>query len=265
MSNTDTQTHVASPHLVAPREADVVYGEEITFQWQPVDGAEKYALEVATDAKFKNVVLEEDLGEQTAVTVGGYFPTDGTTFFWRVVTFDGDSWSRGERIESFIAASEEDARRALGSPNEEMGPVTELVRAATADVSAKMLEPEGRFEKEKEMGVAYEGIAAGQIMSIALSILLVIGIAVVTLFNWYNTTSAEQRDAVVNSDQYTELRETEAAARNQLESSGVVNEQEGVYRIPIDEAMEIIATESYTERERIRQAQSPAEEGGAQE
>lgn len=264
MENTDTNKRLQSPALVAPREADVVYGENITFQWDAVDDASSYVLEVATDAKFANIVLQEDVGAQTAVTVGGYFPTDNQSFFWRVIARDGDAASVGQRIESFVAASEEDARRALGRPEEDMGPVTELVRAAQADVSAKMLEPEGRFEQEKEMGVAYEGIAAGQIMSIAVSILLVIGIAVVILINWYNTTTGAQRESVSEAGAYIQLQEVEAEADRQLNNPGIVNEQEGVYRITIDDAMEQIANREYQAAQQER-GQSPVETGGAQE
>jgi len=264
MDKTDTNTRLQSPDLVAPREAEVVFGREVTFHWDAVDGADAYTLQVASDAKFSDVVLQEDVGDQTAVTVGEYFPTDNSTFFWRVIARGPDAESRGERIESFIAASEEDASRALSSPDEEMGPVTELVRAAKADVSAKMLEPESRFEREKEMGVAYEGVAAGQIMSIAVSILLVIGIAVIILFNWYNTTTAGQRDAVSQAGEYTQLREVEAQAEEQLSQTGVVDEQQGVYRIPIDEAMDIIATEQYRAQQAEERGRSPVVTGGAQ-
>lgn len=264
MDNTDTNTRLQSPALVAPREADVVYGREVTFQWGEVDDADAYTLEVASDAKFSNVVMREDVGAETAVTVGEYFPTDNSTFFWRVIARSDDGESRGERVESFIAATEEDAARSLSTPNEDMGPVTELVRAASADVSAKMLEPEGRFEREKEIGVAYEGVAAGQIMSIALSILLVIGIAVIILFNWYNTTTAGQRDVLSQAGEYEQLREVEAQAEDALNQSGVVSDQDGVYRIPIDDAMDIIANQEYQSQQAERRGQSPTVTGGAQ-
>ena len=255
MEETNTPTRIDTPRLVAPREASVVNGNAVTFVWEPVEDAEEYILQVASDAKFNTLVIDENVEQQTAVTVGGYFPTDEQTFFWRVLAVSGDIVSPGERVESFIAADEAEAEKHLATPqaDETMGPVTELVRAASADVSAKMLEPTDRFEEEKEIGVAYEGIAAGQILSIALSILVVVGIAVVVLFNWFNTTSAATQDATVNADQYTNLRETEAEAERQLGQYEVLNEQEGVYRIPIDRAMDQIATQSYREQKLDRE------------
>ena len=255
MEETNTPTRIDTPRLVAPREASVVDGNAVTFVWEPVEDAEEYILQVASDAKFNTLVIDENVEQQTAVTVGGYFPTDEQTFFWRVLAVSGDIVSPGERVESFIATDEAEAEKHLATPqaDETMGPVTELVRAASADVSAKMLEPTDRFEEEKEIGVAYEGIAAGQILSIALSILVVVGIAVVVLFNWFNTTSAATQDATVNADQYTNLRETEAEAERQLGQYEVLNEQEGVYRIPIDRAMDQIATQSYREQQLDRE------------
>ncbi|PEN14360.1 hypothetical protein CRI94_04820 [Longibacter salinarum] len=264
MDTTDSNTRLESPALVSPRGAEVVYGREVTFQWDDVDGADAYTLQVSSDAKFNNVVLREDVGKQTAVTVGDYFPTDNSTYFWRVIARGNGGETPGERIESFIAATEQDANRVISSPAEEMGPATQLVRAAKQDVSSEMLEPESRFEKEKEMGVAYEGVATGQIMSIALSILVAIGIAVIVLFNWYNTTTAVQREASSQAGEYTQLREIEAQADEQLSQSGVVDEQAGVYRIPIEEAMDIIATEQFRAQQAERVGESPAVTGGAQ-
>lgn len=241
-----------SPVLESPREAAVVNGQEVTFSWRAVDDASAYVLQVARTAKFDDLLFEEDLGEQTAATVAGLFPTDGQTFFWRVLARDGDgATSRGGRVESFIAVTAEKAEKHLAAPQvqEDMGPVTELVRAAGEDISTQMLESgSNRFEREKEMGVAYEGIAAGQILAIAMSILLVIAIAVVIVFNWASTWADATREASIDPSNYTTLQETEIDAARQLNQYEIVNEQEGIYRIPIDRAMEIIATEEYRQQ-----------------
>jgi len=87
---------------------------------------------------------------------------------------------------------------------------------------------------------------------------------VIILFNWYNTTTAGQRDAVSQAGEYTQLREVEAQAEEQLSQTGVVDEQQGVYRIPIDEAMDIIATEQYRAQQAEERGRSPVVTGGAQ-
>lgn len=246
--DTDTPTSApSSPSLVAPREAAVVNGEEVTFVWRPVDAADAYVIQVARTAKFDDVVLERDLGDKTAVTVADLFPTDNQTFFWRVIAVNDAGNSGGGSIESFIAATTDAAEKHLAGPQaeEDMGPVTELVRAAGQDISAQMLDTESRFEQEKERGVAYEGIAAGQILAIAISILVVVGVAVVIVFALTGQRASVAEDQVVSSDTYTELQEEQIEAARELQQYEVINEDEGVYRIPIDRAMDIIATEEY--------------------
>lgn len=251
-SPTEVSDAPTSPALVAPREAEVVNGEEVTFEWRPADEADAYLLQVASTAKFDDVLLERNLGEQTAATIADYFPTDGQTLFWRVLARSGDgAWSRGDRIESFIATTAETASKHRAGPHadEDMGPVTELVRAAGDDISNKMFESDDRFEREKEIGVAYEGIAAGQIMAIATSILLVIAVAIVIVINWAATWTDTTRQSAIDPSNYTTLQEAEIDAANQLQQYDVVNEEEGIYRIPIDQAMDIIATDGYQQNQ----------------
>ena len=258
MENTDTDTITgipSSPELVAPREAAVVNGNEITFVWRSVDGADSYVLQVARTAKFDDVVFEKDLGDKTAVTVADLFPTDNQTFFWRVIALNDAGNSGGGAVESFIATTAETAEKHLAGPRaeEDMGPVTELVRAAGQDVSAQMLESESRFEKEKEIGVAYEGIAAGQIMAITLSILIVVGVAVTVVFALTGQRASMAEDQAVNPSTYTELQEEEIESARQLQQYEIINQEDGVYRIPIDRAMDIIATEEYQRQQNGRQ------------
>jgi hypothetical protein len=237
----------AAPALLSPREAAVVDGNEVTFSWRGVDGADEYILQVGTTASFDRVVFERNLGDETGATIADFFPTDEQTFFWRVLARNDAGIGGEQRVESFVAAAPEAADQQLGVPEgeEEMGPVTELVRAARQEISATMLDTKDRFEREKEQGVAYEGIATGQIMSIAVSILLVIAVAVVIVFNWTLTRAADTAQATVDPDNYTQLREARLEATQRLEGYDVVDEEEGVYRIPIDRAMDIVANEEY--------------------
>jgi hypothetical protein len=243
--------------LLQPLEADVVDGSEVTFEWEPVEGASAYVLQVATAASFDDVVLEETFENATAATIADFFPSDQRTFFWRVLaTNDSGGTSPGQNVESFIAASEEDARRhgALPGSDEEMGPVTELVRSAKDDVARRVFSEADRFEREKEVGVAYEGVAAGQIAAIMFSIVLVIAVAATVVFFWVGMAAQETTQGSVDAENYTTLRQARLDAAEQLEQYRVIDEEEGIYQIPIDRAMDIIANEEY-------QSQSPEGEG----
>mgnify|MGYP006271512679 CR=1 FL=1 len=240
----ELSSDLRSPTLRAPREADVVNGADVQFAWEPVDEAERYILQVAESARFDTIVLEEDVEDHTAVNVADFFPTDEQTFFWRVLSVSGDQVSKTERVESFVAADAEAAEAYSGLPEkeEDLGPAFELVHSATEDVPAKLVSPEAQFEREKEVGVAEEGIATGQIAGIAVSILVVISVAVVVLFAWTNVTRQEIRNTAVSSQEAV-AAETNAEGRRQISEYEAVDGESGTYRVPIDRAIDLVVND----------------------
>jgi hypothetical protein len=240
----ESSSDLRSPTLLTPREADVVDGAEVQFAWEPVDAAERYILQVAESARFDTIVLEEDVDIHTSVRIADFFPTDEQTFFWRVLSVSGERVSKTQRVESFIVADGEAAEAYGGLPeqDEDLGPAFELVRAAKDDVPARMVSPEARFEREKEVGVAEEGIATGQIAGIAISIIVVISVAVVVLFAWTNVTQQQVRDRAVSAQEPV-AAETNAEGRRQISEYEAVDPESGTYRIPIDRAIDLVVEE----------------------
>jgi hypothetical protein len=239
---------LAAPSLAAPTDAVSVDGSEVTFVWNPVEGAEAYHLQVAPTAQFTDPVLETDVGGKAAVTVGNQFPTDGRTFFWRVVAESEAGDTQTSPVESFLATAEAEADAEAPSPDDEE-PVTDLARAARREATVDTFDFEDQIEKEKERGVAYEGVAASQIMAISASIIFVVLVAVAILFGWFDQVSQSQQTAAAKQQKYQQIRQAELEAKQQLQRYGVVDQEEGAYRIPIDRAMDIIATEKYRERQ----------------
>ncbi len=237
-----------SPSLLTPVDAVSVDGSEVTFVWSSLEEAEAYRLQVAETARFDSLVVDAEVGSETAVTVGNQLPTDGQTFFWRVVVETKGEWNRTSPVEAFVATTEADAEH--GSPEtlaEE--PVTELARAARQEATVETFDFEDQIEKEKERGVAYEGVAASQIMGISASIIVVVLVAVAILFGWFEQVSQNKERAVGERQQYRNLRQAEMEATQRLQQYGVVDEEAGIYRIPIDRAMDLIATEEYQQRQ----------------
>ena len=248
----------AAPALVGPLDATVVDGREVTLAWKPSREADRYRLQIAETARFEELILDEEVGDETAVTVGNQLPTDGETFFWRVVAGSYAGWGEPSEVESFIAGTEEESEQDL-LQTDEAGPVTGLARAAKREITRRVFAFEDQFEEEKERGVAYEGIAASQIMAIAVSILVVILVAVVVLFGWYGQVTQETQAQADSAQNYEMLQQAEMEAQQELQQYRVVDEEEGVYQIPIDRAMDVIATEEY------QRTQGGAEpEGGGQ-
>ncbi|MFO8233732.1 MAG: hypothetical protein R6U20_13865 [Longimonas sp.] len=238
---TASSSDLRSPTIVTPREADVVDGTDVRFEWEPVEGADHYILQVAESARFDTIVLEENVGSHTSVGIADFFPTDERTFFWRVLSGAGDTVSESGRVESFVAADAEAAEAYGGLPEQEedMGPAFELVRSSKEEVPARVITPDARLEREKEIGVAEEGIATGQIAGIAFSIIVVIAVAVVVLFAWTNVERQQAR-STATSAQESAAQETNDDGRRQISEYAVVDEEDGTYRIPIDRAIDLV-------------------------
>jgi hypothetical protein len=253
----------APPTPVGPVDATVVDGQEVTFAWKPSDEADRYRLQIAETTRFEELVLDEEVGNETAVTVGNQLPTDGQTFFWRVIPGSLEEWGTPSVVESFIVGTEEASEQDLTAP-EGTGPITGLARAAKREVTRRVPSFEDRFEEEREQGVAYEGIAANQIMAIAVSILVVILIAVAVLFGWYGQVTQETRAAAASEQNYEMLQQSEMEARQELTQYGVENKEKNVYQIPIDRAMDVIATEEYQRGRAAPDAQSAQTREGSE-
>lgn len=244
-----TQPSSGAPVLIAPREAAVVDGKNVRFEWDAEGEADGYILQVAESARFDAIVLEEETGTHTAVRVADFFPTNEETFFWRILTIKGEAITTGDRVESFVAADAETARAYGGLPEKEegMGPAVELVRSTKEEIPERVVSPEAQFEREREVGVAEEGVAAGQIAGIAVAIIVVITIAVFVLFAWTSVEQQQARQAAV-ATQSSVAEQTNTEGRRQISGYEVVDEEEGRYRIPIDRAIDIIVEEHAQEQ-----------------
>lgn len=131
---------------------------------------------------------------------------------------------------------------------EDMGPVPELLKAATVEAAAEVTGEAEFFEAEEQLGVQHEGIGAAQVLGFVLAILAVLGMAVAFIFIILGEQVRGVEDAYASEANYVELREAEAQADRLLEQYGVIDEAQGIYRIPIDRAMELMANEAYTNR-----------------
>jgi hypothetical protein len=209
-----------------------------------VEGALRYQLEVATEQNFEDLVVDRVVENDSSLTLVDTFPTDGTIYYWRVLAGDDAGWSNGDHVESFVSATAEQAAEQLAQPNERLGPYPELIRGASVEAAAEVTGEEGLYEREAELGVEHEGVEAGQILGITLAIAASIVMIVIVLFQWTRIVEMETRAAATGLSGYPELHRIELEARQQLREYGVVDSDAGVYRIPVDRAMELLIQES---------------------
>ena len=259
----------AAPYLVAPREEALVDGTAVTFEWEPVEEATEYVLEVATDTAFETIIFAESVGEATSITVADVFPTDEGTYYWRVFSRNAAGESHGDVIESFISGTSEMASEVLVNPDqaesfgplaaaampvekpvspnqeEEVGPLPGLLKATAAEVAAEVSDADEAYAAEAELGVQHEGIGAASILGFIFATLTAIGMAVVFVFFYSGFVAQETARKAAASVNYPELRQVEATADEQLEQYKILNDANGVYRIPIDRAMELMVNETY--------------------
>jgi hypothetical protein len=237
-----------APVVVEPKEEALVDGTDVTLRWEAMPGADDYLVEVAEDAAFHEVVVQEQV-EGTALQLPE-LPTDGKLYYWRVITERGADWSHGDRIESFVSVTADQLRTADGDGSapdreEDYGPAAELFSAAGTEAAAEAAGGEKRFAEERRMGVAHEGVEAGQIMGFAGVVIVAVVLIVCVLLFWVTSVADATQEARTDASTYPELQETETRAAQQLSQYQLVSERDSSYRIPIDEAMRLVADEEY--------------------
>ena len=167
------------------------------------------------------------------MTVKDTFETDGRLYYWRVLAKNAAGWSHGENVESFVGVTAEVAAQGVLPPDliEPGGPLAQLVEAEAQEMVLS------------EEGVEVEGVDVAPLMKAALTLALLIMVAVVVVFQWTNLEVQRAQEEATRESGYPELREYEAASANKLSQYAVVDANAGIYRIPIDRAMELVVRE----------------------
>jgi hypothetical protein len=114
------------------------------------------------------------------------------------------------------------------------------------EVRAEVTGDTSYSDQEEEMGVEHEGIEASQILALTVVTIVIIGVLIAVLFQLYGSSTSNLRQDVAATANYPELRETRVQAERLLTQFERVENEEGVYRIPIDQAMELLVRESQT-------------------
>ena len=251
-----TDTDLPAPTPVAPTEGFTVDPTVVTFQWEDVGGDVEYVLQVAADAAFEEVLLDLNVGDAVECTVPDFFG-DERTYYWRVRAREHGNAEWGpfsdqvhfsvEPLEATTAPkSPEAASAGPARPDreEDLGPAPGLLKSVAAEVAAEVTGEEEYYEMEEEMGVEHENVGAGQILGFMFAIIAVLVLIIIFVFTIVNISENLALQERIATQDYPVLRQTEAEAANQLTQYEIINDEEGVYRIPIHRAIDLMAREA---------------------
>lgn len=100
-------------------------------------------------------------------------------------------------------------------------------------------------EEDNVVGVQYEGVGAGPIMGFIFVILIFIAVFVWVGINWAESAAQQAHEAAAMDLNYPELRQAELTAARHLNQYEVIDAGQGIYRIPIDRAIDLMVREAY--------------------
>ncbi len=234
------------PALYGPRNEEVVDARNVHFRWAEVDGATEYRMQVAGDSSFEELLIDEAFTTETQFSAAEKFAAEDETFYWRVLALVDGLWSPGEHIESFLAGTPEQASLHLARPDDDgrLGPYPELIRSGAASAQAELTGSDTAALEEEEMGVEHEGIETGQIIGIAAAVIVALICMIIAVFFLYDNLHRSTYSSVVGMSGYPDRMRTEQAAAERLSGYGIIDEGSGIYKIPIERAMERMVEES---------------------
>lgn len=240
----DDARPLPSPALNAPRNEAIVDGRDVTFDWEPVEEATGYRIEVAVDSAFESIIYAAETSGETQVRVADTFPTDGEAFFWRVIAFAPGREGNGDSIESFISATPELAAQHIERPEDELDPASSLLKSAAVTAGREATGSDKLQEEEYEEGVEPESVASGQILGLALAIGAAVAAIACILIFWTGSVYTEARSRAVSLSGYPELREVRASEAEALLQYRILDDTAGIYSIPIEQAMDRLVEEA---------------------
>lgn len=205
--SSDATTASQQPHPKSPPPGAHVDDPAVTFSWQGPDKASNYELQIARDSRFDDLLFEGRVGEEDAFTFNGLPAQEGITLYWRVRAEVAGEWTDYSSSSDFTVVD----WRADPVPFEQdespsgRTPVTEGTQSRSGPILV--------------------------MVAVAISI----GVIIVTAYTMQGV-GAEVAEDPAPAD-------TAAAEEVDLNEYGVVDEEAGVYRIPIDQAINLVVQE----------------------
>jgi hypothetical protein len=171
------------PKPVAPLEGAVVDGQHVLLRWTSDAMADRYRVQIADGADFRDVLFEQEVAAgATALVVRRHFPDDARLLYWRVLAGNAEGWSGGSRIESFTSGTADQAGRfVVPDVVEPFGPVAALFSTATLEAIAEVL-PGHQPRIERALGDEHpEGVEAAEVLNVEVGLLVAAAFVIASL------------------------------------------------------------------------------------
>lgn len=210
-----TGAQVAAP--IRPAEGQSVDEPSVTFEWERVEAADNYQLQIAKDREFTEMVFDARVGASSAFTYSGLPPQEGFTLYWRVRAHirEEESWTDFGTVGTFVLADWRPEQPALARAHEASVPV------ADADVADADVADSSRAEP----------------------VLITFAIAVTVIAVWLSIVYM-QTGGFVSTAEEPEVAGTADADSVSLDLEAPVPNEDGeTYRISINDAMRQVVRE----------------------
>ncbi len=102
-----TAGSLQTPVLKSPIDHSADLPLDVLLEWNPVPNAEKYALQVAKDANFQNMLLDIPDLKQSNFMLGKLEP--GTMYYWHVMAINASAVSQWSALRNFTTVALPDA------------------------------------------------------------------------------------------------------------------------------------------------------------
>jgi len=196
-----------TPQPLEPTDAASIDTSSVTFEWTSVDAASNYELQIAPSPEFGDLLFEGRVGDLTAFTYSGLSP-DAGALHWRVRAFADEAWSdfsepAAFEVEDWSSDDEDEWRETVPAEQIDDGPAS------------------------TEEGVETSVGPVLMVFTLAVTV-AVIGVLIV-LFNQNSGATSAVQTAPMDT--------------TSIDRYDVVDEESGVYQIPIDSAMQKVIRE----------------------
>ena len=135
--------------------------------------------------------------------------------------------------------------RDTGSQDPTPEPASPQGEAAVPEEAAlEAVVPQEAAVPEDFVGVQHEGIEARSIIGFVFFLIIAIGLVVWGAMGWFESVADQAHQDAASNLNNPERRQVELAATELLNTYEVVNAEQGIYRIPLNRAIDLYVEES---------------------